>query len=160
MIIKILGSGCANCVNLERVTREALAALGVEATVEKVTNFPTIVGYGVMSTPGLVVDEKVVLSGRVPTAAQVDLGGGGHASGEHDLLVNDEAGGTHHAVTDDGGEVGDLLHGCFDTEGGEGLAGDAFKVDAVCAAGAKDLDDHDRVSFQWWCQDGMTALNR
>ena len=71
MVIKILGSGCANCVNLERVTREALAALGVEATVEKVTNFPTIVGYGVMSTPGLVVDEKVVLSGRVPTAAQV-----------------------------------------------------------------------------------------
>jgi small redox-active disulfide protein 2 len=71
MIIKILGSGCANCVNLERVTREALAALGVEATVEKVTNFPTIVGYGVMSTPGLVVDEKVVLSGRVPNAAQV-----------------------------------------------------------------------------------------
>jgi len=71
MIIKILGSGCANCVNLERVTREAIAALGVEATVEKVTDFPTIVGYGVMSTPGLVVDEKVVLSGRVPTAAQV-----------------------------------------------------------------------------------------
>jgi len=71
MIIKILGSGCANCVNLERVTREAIAALGVEATVEKVTDFPTIVGYGVMSTPALVVDEKVVLSGRVPTAAQV-----------------------------------------------------------------------------------------
>ena len=71
MIIKILGSGCANCVNLERVTRETLAALGVEATVEKVTNFPTIVGYGVMSTPGLVVDEKVVFSGRVPTGAQV-----------------------------------------------------------------------------------------
>jgi len=71
MIVKILGSGCANCVNLERVTREAIAALGVEATVEKVTDFPTIVGYGVMSTPGLVVDEKVVLSGRVPTAAQV-----------------------------------------------------------------------------------------
>jgi small redox-active disulfide protein 2 len=71
MIIKILGSGCANCVNLERVTREAIAALGVEAEIVKVTDFPTIVGYGVMSTPGLVVDEKVVLSGRVPTAAQV-----------------------------------------------------------------------------------------
>ena len=71
MIIKILGSGCANCVNLERVTREALAALGVDATVEKVTDYPTIAGYGVMSTPALVVDEKVVLSGRVPTAAQV-----------------------------------------------------------------------------------------
>ena len=71
MIVKILGSGCANCVNLERVTREAVAALGVEAAIVKVTDFPTIVGYGVMSTPGLVVDEKVVLSGRVPTAAQV-----------------------------------------------------------------------------------------
>lgn len=71
MIVKILGSGCANCVNLERVTREALVALGVDASVEKVTDYPTILGYGVMSTPGLVVDEKVVLSGRVPTAAQV-----------------------------------------------------------------------------------------
>ena len=71
MIIKVLGPGCANCVNLERVTREALEQLGVEATVEKVTDFPTIVGYGVMSTPGLVVDEKLVLSGRVPTAAHV-----------------------------------------------------------------------------------------
>ncbi|WP_149203779.1 thioredoxin family protein [Actinotalea subterranea] len=71
MIIKVLGPGCANCVNLERVTREALEQLGVEATVEKVTDFPTIVGYGVMSTPGLVVDEQLVLSGRVPTAAHV-----------------------------------------------------------------------------------------
>ncbi|HQY32614.1 thioredoxin family protein [Actinotalea sp.] len=71
MIIKILGSGCANCVNLERVTREALAELGADATVEKVTDFPAIVGYGVMKTPGLVVDETVVLSGRVPTTSQV-----------------------------------------------------------------------------------------
>ena len=71
MIIKILGSGCANCVNLERVTREALAELGFDATVEKVTDYPAIVGYGVMKTPGLVVDETVVLSGRVPTTSQV-----------------------------------------------------------------------------------------
>jgi small redox-active disulfide protein 2 len=71
MIIKILGPGCTNCVNLERVTREAVTELGLDAQIEKVTDFPTIVGYGVMSTPGLVVDEKVVMSGRVPTAAAV-----------------------------------------------------------------------------------------
>ena len=71
MNIKILGSGCANCVNLERVTREAMAELGAVATFEKVTDYPAIVGYGIMRTPGLVVDETVVLSGRVPTTAQV-----------------------------------------------------------------------------------------
>jgi len=71
MIIKILGSGCTNCVNLERVTREAIADLGIDAQIEKVTDYPSIIGYGVMSTPGLVVDEKVVMSGRVPTAAKV-----------------------------------------------------------------------------------------
>lgn len=71
MIIKILGSGCANCVNLERVTREAVTGMGIEAQIEKVTDFAAIMSYGVMSTPGLVVDEKVVMSGRVPTAAKV-----------------------------------------------------------------------------------------
>ena len=71
MIIKILGPGCTNCANLERVTRQAVADLGVNAEVEKVTDYAAILGYGVMSTPGLVVDDKVVLSGRVPTAAQV-----------------------------------------------------------------------------------------
>lgn len=71
MIIKILGPGCANCANLERVTRQAAADMGIEAQFEKVTDYPAIVGYGVMSTPGLVVDEKLVLSGRVPTTAQV-----------------------------------------------------------------------------------------
>lgn len=71
MIIKILGPGCANCANLEKAAREAATGLGLEATFEKVTDYPTIAGYGVMSTPGLVVDEKLVLSGRVPTAAQV-----------------------------------------------------------------------------------------
>lgn len=71
MIIKILGPGCTNCVNLERVTREAVADLGIDAEIEKVTDYSAILGYGVMSTPGLVVDDTVVLSGRVPTAAQV-----------------------------------------------------------------------------------------
>jgi small redox-active disulfide protein 2 len=71
MRIKVLGPGCTNCVNLERVTREAVADLGLDATIEKVTDYQTIVGYGVMSTPALVVDEQLVLSGRVPTATAV-----------------------------------------------------------------------------------------
>lgn len=71
MNIKILGSGCANCHTLERLTREALADLGMDADVSAVTDYPSIVGYGVMSTPALVIDETVVLSGRVPTKAQV-----------------------------------------------------------------------------------------
>lgn len=71
MIIKVLGPGCANCKNLERVTREAVAALGIDATIEKVEDYPTIVEYGVMSTPALVVDERVVVSGRVPKVAEV-----------------------------------------------------------------------------------------
>ena len=71
MIIKVLGPGCNNCKNLERVTKEALSELGVDATVEKVEDYPTIVGYGVMSTPALVIDEKLVLSGRVPRTAEV-----------------------------------------------------------------------------------------
>ncbi|MGB7981992.1 MAG: thioredoxin family protein [Candidatus Nanopelagicales bacterium] len=71
MIIKVLGPGCKNCKNLERVTREALAGLDVQASVEKVEDYPTIVGYGVMSTPALVIDERLVLSGRVPRADEV-----------------------------------------------------------------------------------------
>lgn len=71
MNIKVLGPGCRNCVTLERVTREAVEALGIDAEIEKVTDYAAIAGYGVMSTPGLVVDGEVVLSGRVPTAAGV-----------------------------------------------------------------------------------------
>ncbi len=71
MIIKVLGPGCNNCKNLERVTREAIDELGLEARLEKVEDFPTIVGYGVMSTPALVIDEELVLSGRVPRASEV-----------------------------------------------------------------------------------------
>ena len=69
--IKILGPGCANCVNLEKATRQAVSELGLEATIEKVTDYAEIAGYGIMRTPGLVVDEEVVLSGRVPTVRQV-----------------------------------------------------------------------------------------
>ncbi len=71
MKIKVLGPGCANCVNLEKATRDAVAGLGIDAEIEKVTDYGEIAGYGVMRTPSLVVDGQVVLSGRVPTAAQV-----------------------------------------------------------------------------------------
>ena len=66
MIIKVLGSGCPNCKTLESRTREALKQLGMDAMVEKVTDYQQIASYGIMRTPGLVIDEKVVLSGIVP----------------------------------------------------------------------------------------------
>lgn len=71
MIIKVLGPGCNNCKNLERVTRQAIDDLGIDATIDKVTDYPTIARYGVLSTPALVIDEKLVLSGRVPTVSHV-----------------------------------------------------------------------------------------
>lgn len=71
MIIKILGPGCNSCKNLERATREALDQLGMDATVEKVEDYTAIMGYGIMSTPGLVVDDKVLVSGRVPKPAEI-----------------------------------------------------------------------------------------
>ncbi|MGB7962914.1 MAG: thioredoxin family protein [Propionicimonas sp.] len=71
MHIKILGSGCANCVNLEKAAKQAASELGIDATFEKVTDYADIASYNIMRTPGLVVDEEVVLAGRVPTAAQV-----------------------------------------------------------------------------------------
>lgn len=71
MHIKILGSGCTNCQNLEKAAREAVAGLGIDATFEKVTEYAQIAGYGVMTTPGLVVDEQVVSAGRVLTARRI-----------------------------------------------------------------------------------------
>ena len=71
MVIKVLGSGCTNCAALERITRAALAELGIHAEIDHITDYPTIVGYGVMSTPALVIDEQVVLAGRVPSATQL-----------------------------------------------------------------------------------------
>ena len=71
MLVKVLGPGCANCVTLERVARRAIADLDLDAQVEKVTDDRAIAGYGVMRTPALVVDERVVLVGRVPTIEQM-----------------------------------------------------------------------------------------
>ena len=71
MEVKILGSGCPNCKRLEKTARQALDEMGVEATVTKVTNFGDIMAYNIIATPGLVIDEKVVSSGRVPSKAEV-----------------------------------------------------------------------------------------
>lgn len=71
MKIEILGPGCRNCVTLERLAREAVADLGIDASIEKVTDYAAIAGYGVMTTPGLVVDGEVVMAGRVPTATRL-----------------------------------------------------------------------------------------
>ena len=65
MIIKVLGSGCRNCVNLKENTEAALKEAGVEAEIVKVTDIKDIMAYGVISTPALVIDEKVVSFGKV-----------------------------------------------------------------------------------------------
>jgi small redox-active disulfide protein 2 len=69
--VKILGPGCANCRKLEAVAREAAAGAGVEAEFVKVSDMKAIMAYDVLSTPGLVIDEKLVSSGRIPTQAEV-----------------------------------------------------------------------------------------
>jgi small redox-active disulfide protein 2 len=71
MRVKVLGPGCRNCRSLEARTREALADLGVPAEIDEVTDYAEIAGYGVMRTPGLVVDDEVVVSGRVPTTSEL-----------------------------------------------------------------------------------------
>jgi small redox-active disulfide protein 2 len=65
MYIKILGTGCPNCQNLEKNTKQALSELKIEAQVEKVTDMEKIMSYGIMSLPAIVVDEKVLSYGSV-----------------------------------------------------------------------------------------------
>ena len=71
LTIKILGSGCANCKKLEAVAREAAAQAGVEAEFVKVTDMNDILSFNVMSTPALVINGKVVSSGRIPSLADI-----------------------------------------------------------------------------------------
>ena len=71
LTVKILGSGCANCRKLEAVSREAAASAGLEAEFIKVTDMKAIMAYNLLSTPGLVINDKLVSSGRIPTQAEV-----------------------------------------------------------------------------------------
>ena len=69
--IEVLGSGCANCIRLEQAARQAVEMAGVQAEVVKITDYGEIMARGVMSTPGLVLDGKVVSVGRVPSAGDI-----------------------------------------------------------------------------------------
>ncbi len=71
LTIKILGSGCANCKRVEQIARKVVEDLAFEAEVHKVTDYNDITAYNLLSTPGLVINEKVVCSGRIPTPAEV-----------------------------------------------------------------------------------------
>lgn len=71
MIIKILGSGCPNCQRLEANAKEAIKELNLDAKIEKVTDVTEIMNYGIMSTPALVADEKVLSYGRIPDVEEI-----------------------------------------------------------------------------------------
>lgn len=71
MIVKVLGSGCSKCKKLEENVNKAITESGANATVEKVTDLAAIMAYGVMMTPALVIDEKVVSSGKLLSASDV-----------------------------------------------------------------------------------------
>ncbi|MDP1544777.1 MAG: thioredoxin family protein [Anaerolineales bacterium] len=73
LTIKVLGSGCVNCKRLEQIAHKVVDELGIEAQIVKVTEYPDIMKYNVMSTPGLVVNEKVVSAGRIPSEAEITI---------------------------------------------------------------------------------------
>lgn len=71
LTIKVLGSGCANCKRVEQIVRKIIAEMNLEAQVVKVTDYNDIAAYNILSTPGLVINEKVVSYGRIPSPAEV-----------------------------------------------------------------------------------------
>ncbi len=71
LTIKVLGSGCANCKRVEQIAHKVVEEMALEAEIIKVTDYNDIMKYNILSTPGLVINEKVVSSGRIPTPAEV-----------------------------------------------------------------------------------------
>ena len=71
MEIKVLGTGCPKCKALEKATQNAVSDMGIDATIVKEEDIMKIMGYGIMHTPGLVINEKVVFSGRIPSANEL-----------------------------------------------------------------------------------------
>jgi small redox-active disulfide protein 2 len=71
IIIKVLGSGCANCKRVEQIAHQVITGMNIEAQVIKVTDYADMMAYNIMSTPGVVINEKVVSTGRIPTPAEM-----------------------------------------------------------------------------------------
>jgi len=71
LTIKVLGSGCANCKRVEQIAHKVITDMKIEAEVIKVTDYAEIMAYNIMSTPGLVINEKLISTGRIPTPAEV-----------------------------------------------------------------------------------------
>ena len=71
LTVKILGSGCANCKRLEQLAQSVVKELDIDAYIEKVTDYAEIMRYPILSTPGLVIDEKLVSAGRIPSQADI-----------------------------------------------------------------------------------------
>ncbi len=71
MNIKVLGTGCPKCQTLEKITRETVNEMGLEAEIEKVEDIMKIMEIGVLQTPGLVINDKVVMSGRLPSKSEI-----------------------------------------------------------------------------------------
>lgn len=73
MDIKILGTGCSKCKTLEKLTREAVESLNIQATITKVEDIMEIIQFGVMTTPALVVNGKVEIKGRIPSVEEIKI---------------------------------------------------------------------------------------